>query len=73
MPLAFLPDWLERIASMLPFAYMIYFPVIAFEGKLTLIELLQILGVQCVWIGVFFFVYKALWRAGLKKYTAVGQ
>jgi ABC-2 type transport system permease protein len=73
MPLAFLPDWLERIASMLPFVYMIYFPVIAFEGKLTLIELLQILGVQCVWIGVFFFVYKALWRAGLKKYTAVGQ
>lgn len=73
MPVAFLPGWLETTAETLPFAYMIYFPVIAFEGKLTSAELTHILLMQCVWIIIFFVLYKILWKAGIKKYTAVGQ
>jgi len=73
MPIAFLPQWLESIASFLPFAYMIYFPVIAFEGKLSIPELWQILGMQVVWLAVFYLLYRKLWKEGLKQYTAVGQ
>ena len=73
MPLAFLPHWLESIAYLTPFAYMIYFPVLAFEGKLTMLQLLSVLGMQLVWISILFCLYKILWRAGLKQYTAVGQ
>lgn len=73
MPLAFLPNWLEPITSFLPFSYMIYFPVIAFEGKLSIPELWHVLGMQLVWLVVFYFLYQKLWKEGLKQYTAVGQ
>lgn len=73
MPIAFFPHWLEQVSTYLPFAYMLYFPIIAFEGKLTEIQLLQVLVTQSVWIGVLFLLYKKMWAAGVKKYTAVGQ
>lgn len=73
MPLSFLPSWIEQLAYILPFSHMIYFPVIAFEGKLQPSELIRILTIQGVWITIFFSLYKILWHAGIKKYTAVGQ
>lgn len=73
MPLAFYPQWLEQLAAYLPFAYMIYFPVIALEGKLQIAQLWHIIGVQIVWFVLLFLIYKKLWKAGLRQYTAVGQ
>jgi ABC-2 type transport system permease protein len=73
MPLTLLPLWLEKIVYFLPFAYMIYFPVTAFEGRLPVATLVQVIGVQFMWIIFFYIFYKNLWRAGVKKYTAVGQ
>lgn len=73
MPIAFLPQWLERLAYLLPFSYMIYFPIIAFEGKLTSSALLHVLGTQMIWLTLFYFFYRRLWQAGVKKYTGVGQ
>jgi|SRR5882724_6562969 len=73
MPLAFLPSWLEQIVSKMPFAYMIYFPVIAFEGKLTVLELWQVLFMEFFWLGICLLIYKKLWQEGIKQYTAVGQ
>jgi viologen exporter family transport system permease protein len=73
IPLAFLPSLFEKIISTLPFAYMVYFPVIAFEGRLTTTELWQVLCMQILWIVLFYIAYKMLWRAGIKQYTAVGQ
>lgn len=73
IPLAFFPDWLAKITSFLPFASMIYFPVLAFEGKLAMPQLWSVLGVQIAWIIALYGVYRLLWWAGLKQYTAVGQ
>jgi len=73
MPISFFPQWLEQITYLLPFPYIIYFPIIAFEGKLSLLEISQVLGMQLVWILLFVFIYQQLWRSGVKKYTGVGQ
>jgi ABC-2 type transport system permease protein len=73
MPIAFMPGWMHSFIYLLPFPYMIYYPVIAFEGKLTAIQLVHVMGVQVLWIAVFVFLYKKMWRSGIKKYTAVGQ
>lgn len=73
MPIALLPNWLAHTAYMLPFSYMIYFPIIAFEGKLSGIELFKVLSVQTIWILIFYLLYQKLWHAGLKKFSAVGQ
>ena len=73
MPITLFPDWLANIAYVLPFPYMIYFPVIAFEGKLSVEALLKVIGVQIVWLCIFYILYQKVWHAGIKKYSAVGQ
>jgi ABC-2 type transport system permease protein len=73
LPLALLPDVMAQIAYALPFAYFMYFPVIALQGKLSFPELLNVLLIQLVWLSVFAFAYRIMLKNGLKKFTAVGQ
>lgn len=73
VPINFFPQFLQNIAYMLPFSYMIYFPVIAFQGELTLTQLLQAILTQICWIIFLCFVCALVWRRGLKKFTGVGQ
>lgn len=73
MPVVFLPQQLQYFIYLSPFPYMIYFPVIALEGKLQKLELIQIIGVQILWITFFYILYKKMWKEGIKKYTGVGQ
>lgn len=73
MPLAFFPPLIQKFVFFTPFPYMIYLPVIAIEGKLSVLQLIQMAGGQIIWIGIFYFLYHKLWLAGVKKYTAVGQ
>ena len=73
VPISFLPLFLQNIAQILPFSYMIYYPIIAFMGQLSIPELFSILKIQILWLVVFWFCYQYLWRNGLKAYTGVGQ
>lgn len=73
MPLSLLPGSLEQFSYMLPFAYTIYFPVIALQGQLSLIQIFQMLAVQLVWILAGVILYKRLWNLGVRKYSAIGQ
>jgi ABC-2 type transport system permease protein len=73
VPLTFFPQWLSTIANSLPFAYVIYYPIVAFQGNLNIGELFRVLGIQTVWIAVLFILYRIMWRNGVGKYTALGQ
>lgn len=73
MPLEFYPPFIAEIAKALPFAYMVYYPVIALQGKLPLIPLLGVIGMQLVWIGVLLALYKYLFIKGTRLFTGVGQ
>lgn len=73
MPIGLYPPLMERIAYLLPFSYMIYFPVLALMGKLNGVETFRVLGIQLFWIAALWTVYTQLWRAGIKKYSGVGQ
>ena len=72
-PLFIFPDVLAKLASILPFSYMIYFPVVAFQGRLQSIYIIEGIIAQLVWIIIFASLYGFLWKKGLKKFTAVGQ
>ena len=72
MPVELFPPLLAKISNILPFAYMIYYPVIALQGKLGINQSLGIIGVQLIWICILTIVYKKMWRAGVKLYTGVG-
>lgn len=73
MPLSFYPKWLADIAYSLPFSYMIYFPIVAFQGRLSTNEIAQVISRQIIWLAMLYIAYKLLWKRGVRRYTAVGQ
>ncbi len=73
MPLAFLPDIIHQLALVLPFAYIIYFPILAVQGKMQVWESLRVIGVQLLWVMLLLSFYKFLWKKGVKLYTGLGQ
>lgn len=73
MPLQLMPSWLQTLTHILPFAYMIYFPIAAFQGNLAFAELLVVIVKQIIWLIIFYSIYQILWIKGIKKFTAVGQ
>lgn len=73
VPISLFPDYLQHIAYVLPFAYMVYFPVIAFQGHLSTVQFLQIIVIQLSWIVFLYVICQMVWKKGLRKFTGVGQ
>jgi len=71
-PIALLPGVLKSAAIVLPFRYMVGFPVEILSGQLAPAEVWTGLGLQAGWLVVALVLCRVLWRAGLKQYTAVG-
>jgi len=71
-PIALLPDALQLVAKVLPFRYMIGFPVDVLTGQLDTTGLLMGFAVQAGWLVVALALSAVMWRMGLRRYTAVG-
>ncbi|MGB8706417.1 MAG: ABC-2 family transporter protein [Dehalococcoidia bacterium] len=71
-PLTLLPGPIQVAAAILPFRWMIGFPVELLLGRLTLAEALTGLGVQAAWLLLGFVLLRIVWRAGVRNYSAVG-
>jgi len=56
----------------LPYPYMLGFPINVILGKVTQAELLQGICIQILWIIFFYCVYRLLWNKGLKRYGGYG-
>ena len=73
IPLTFFPVWFQNLSWFLPFQYTKFVQINVFLGIYSVNEILGIMLVQIVWIGLLYGVYKIVWRAGINKYTGVGQ
>lgn len=73
IPIEFFPDWLEKLSHLTPFPYMIYYPILSLQSKLPVLQGINVISVQIVWLGVLAVVYKLAWTRGIKKFTGVGQ
>lgn len=71
-PVALLPGVMQTAAKILPFRYMVAFPVEVLTGQLSTMDLWIGFGFQTAWLAVAFGLYTVLWRAGLRRYTAIG-
>ena len=71
-PLTLFPHPLQVVAAVLPFRWMIGFPVELMLGRLTLVETLTGLGAQAVWLVISLILVRVVWRAGVRIYSAVG-
>lgn len=71
-PLSLMPGPLLVIAYALPFGYMLGVPADILRGGHDPTTSLVLIGVQAVWLAVGIVLYKAVWSAGLRQYSAVG-
>jgi ABC-2 type transport system permease protein len=70
IPLALMPPALLFLSNLLPFKYMFYVPVSILISK-NQNPLLDI-GIQALYILIFYILYKLVWRMGLKRFEGVG-
>jgi len=71
-PLSLFPRWLQIVADVLPFRWMLGYPVELILGRLDRIQALEGLGIQAAWLIVSLVLIRLVWRAGVRVYTAVG-
>jgi ABC-2 type transport system permease protein len=71
-PFALLPQGMQAAATILPFRYMVGFPVEVLTGQVTPAGLCTGLAFQAGWLLFALILSATLWRAGLKRYSAVG-
>jgi ABC-2 type transport system permease protein len=71
-PTALLPGPMQVAAALLPFRYMVGFPAEVLTGQLSGVGLWTGFAIQVTWLGVALTLLAMLWRAGLKRYSAVG-
>jgi ABC-2 type transport system permease protein len=72
-PIDLLPDPIQLLANALPFRWAIAFPVELMLGRLTPEQIWNGFIMQGVWLLIGILLIKITWRAGVKKYSAVGS
>jgi ABC-2 type transport system permease protein len=71
-PVPLLPPLLQAAATLLPFRYMVGFPVEVLTGQVSGQSLLAGFALQATWLAVAVGFSAVIWRLGVRRYTAVG-
>jgi viologen exporter family transport system permease protein len=72
VPLDLLPWFVQRVAHFLPFQLLIYFPIQLILGRLAPDAILYNFALDVGWLGVALVLFQLVWRAGVKRFSAVG-
>jgi ABC-2 type transport system permease protein len=72
VPLTLMPKLIQEIAQYLPFQLLIYFPIQLILGNLSQAEIVQGFASAAIWLIVATVLFNAVWRNGVKRYSAVG-
>ncbi|MBN2305691.1 MAG: ABC-2 family transporter protein [Anaerolineae bacterium] len=71
-PTTILPGLIRFAAVILPFRYMVGFPVEVLTGQLDRADLIAGFAAQIGWLVIAFVLYQVMWRRGVRRYTAIG-
>lgn len=72
IPLQFFPVWGQKILNMLPFAHMVYWPIIFIQGKAGMAQFQMSAIILVGWSAILAVISKILWVRGQYRYTGVG-
>jgi ABC-2 type transport system permease protein len=72
MPLDLLPGPVARVAAYQPFRFMLAAPVQLMTRSLDRDQIIEILGGQIAWAAVILALALWMWRAGVRRFEAVG-
>jgi ABC-2 type transport system permease protein len=71
VPVSLMPEWVQTLASYLPFESCFGFPITSLVGPITNEELVEGLLRQAFWIGFGIVGVALMWRRAVVRYTAV--
>jgi ABC-2 type transport system permease protein len=71
VPLSLMPDWVQRLADVLPFRWTFGFPIEALVGNLSTEQLLGGLVMQLFWIAFGAVLVRVVWHFAIRRYSAV--
>ena len=71
-PMVLLPGLIADAALVLPFRYMVGFPVEVLTGQVSGTDLITGFAIQAGWLLAALALYGILWRRGVRHYAAVG-
>ena len=71
-PVALLPGIIKDVALVLPFRYMVGFPIEVLMGQQSNAEIVSGLVVQFGWLATTTIVAILIWNTGIRRYEAVG-
>jgi ABC-2 type transport system permease protein len=72
VPMALMPERVQQVAAWLPFQWTFGYPIEALTGDLPPQSLLGGLGMQLLWIVLGIGAANLMWRAGIRRFSAVG-
>ena len=72
VPLDLMPPFIQQVAQFLPFQLLKYFPIQLILGKLPPEIILRDFAMGVVWLVGTIILFQSVWRAGLKRFSAVG-
>jgi ABC-2 type transport system permease protein len=73
IPLVLLPQWAQDASGLLPFQYMVFFPVQLALNRMSWNGVLRGCMVMNGWIVVLWVLGAILWKRGLQRYSAAGM
>ncbi|GAB4581079.1 MAG: ABC-2 family transporter protein [Anaerolineales bacterium] len=72
VPLDLMPPFIQQVAQFLPFQLLKYFPIQLILGKLPPEIILRNFAMGVGWLVIAIILFQSVWRAGLKRFSAVG-
>jgi ABC-2 type transport system permease protein len=72
VPLELFPDWLRSVAEVLPFRYMVAYPVELAIGLMDLADAARALAIQWAYAAAGFGLALLAWKAGMRRFSAFG-
>ena len=72
IPFGFFPEVFQRIFEFLPFGKLVYTPTMIYLGKISGVALWQEIGLQVMWIVIFFGIANLIWSRAIKRLTVLG-
>jgi len=72
VPLQLMPYTIQNIARVLPFQLYMYLPIQTIQGQLSMNEILHGYGIGVIWLVIALILFRRVWSAGIKQYSAVG-
>jgi ABC-2 type transport system permease protein len=73
VPLSIMPDWVQRLADVLPFKWTFGFPIEALTAGLPPGQLLGGLAMQAFWVAIGSIGVRLVWHSAIRRYSAVGN